>query len=196
MFSFNGYFDSSGDPLASFTAKKIRQWPPYTGFSSLGVECKDDFVKDQSIRLFKSVGLYGLAYMEFKRDSKTGECFIIEPNIGRPTGRSAIAEAGGVEILKTMYCDLLGLPLPTNRVQKYGQAKWIDIRHDLQSAFHYWKKGELSFMGWWRSVRGPKAYASFSWHDPIPFLYDLWQSIVKALTGRRKSATAQTQSQQ
>ncbi|HQE20190.1 MAG TPA: hypothetical protein PK607_16945, partial [Aggregatilineales bacterium] len=29
---------------------------------------------------------------------------------------------------------------------------------------------------WWRSVRGRKAYAIFSWSDPVPFLADLWRS--------------------
>jgi D-aspartate ligase len=186
LFSFNGYFDSAGEPLACFIARKIRQWPPYTGYSSLGIECRDDFVLEQSIRIFQSVDLHGLAYMEFKRDSKSGECYVIEPNIGRPTGRSAIAEAGGVEILKTMYCDVLGQTLPAARTQSYGQAKWIDIRHDLQSALHYWRKGELSLSEWWRSVRGRKAYAYFSWTDPMPFIYDLWQSSLKALFGTGK----------
>jgi len=62
-----------------------------------------------------------------------GNRYMIEANLGRPAGRSAIAEAGGVELLFTMYCDVVGLPLPENRVQRYQGAKWIDLRHDLQS---------------------------------------------------------------
>lgn len=176
LYSCNAYFDAETKPLASFVARKIRQWPPVMGQSSLGEECRDDVVLAETLRLFQTVGFHGLAYLEIKRDQRTGEYFIVEPNIGRPTGRSAIAEAGGVELLYTMYCDALGRPLPSNRVQHYGGVKWINLRQDLRSAFYYWRKGELTFNQWRKSVRGPKTFAIFSWTDPYPFLGDLWRA--------------------
>ena len=104
---------------------------------------------------------------------------IIEPNIGRPTGRSPIAEAGGVELVYTMYCDALGRPLPAGREQKYSGVKWIYLRWDLQSAFVHWWRGDLTIADWYRSIRGKKAYALFSLTDPGPFLWDLWSTFVK-----------------
>lgn len=186
LYSCNCYFDASSQPLATFVARKIRQWPPRIGFSSLGEEVRDDFVRDETLRLFCGVKYRGLGYVEFKRDSRTGKAFIIEPNIGRPTGRSAIAEAGGVELLYTMYCDLLGLPLPRQREQKYTGAKWIDLRHDLQSALYYWRKGELSLADWRRSWQGKKAYAYFAADDLRPFLHDLYRAAHKSLFGRKR----------
>jgi D-aspartate ligase len=112
-----------------------------------------------------------------KRDQRSGEYFIIEPNIGRPTGRSAIAEAGGVELVYTMYCDALGLPLPANREQKYGGVKWIYLKHDLQSALHQWRRGRLSLKEWWQSLRGRKTDAVFCWTDLAPFWFDLVRSF-------------------
>jgi predicted ATP-grasp superfamily ATP-dependent carboligase len=102
---------------------------------------------------------------------------MVEPNICRPTGRSAIAEAGGVDLLYTMYCDALGLPLPPNRVQQYRGVKWINLRQDLRSALYYWRKGELSVPQWRESLRGRKTFAIFSWSDPRPFVGDLWRSV-------------------
>jgi predicted ATP-grasp superfamily ATP-dependent carboligase len=110
LYSFNGYFDASGQPLATFIARKVRQWPPHTGMSSLGVECRNDVVLETALRLFASVPYRGFAYFEMKRDARTGQHYAIEANIGRPTGRSPIAEAGGVELHYTAYCDALGLP--------------------------------------------------------------------------------------
>ena len=124
------------------------------------------------MRLFRSVNYRGLGYLEMKRDRRTGEYFIIEPNIGRPTGRSAIAEASGVELLYTMYCDALGWPLPAARQQKYEGVKWIHLRKDLQSSFRYWWRGELTLRQWWRSLRGKKVFALGSWNDPAPFCSD------------------------
>ena len=59
-----------------------------------------------------------------------------------------------MELLYTMYCDVLGWPLPENREQKYEGVKWISLRRDVQSAFHYWRRGNLTLREWWRSWRG------------------------------------------
>jgi predicted ATP-grasp superfamily ATP-dependent carboligase len=179
LFSCNAYFDARSKPLAMFVARKIRQWPPDTGTSVLGEEVRNDEVLRQTLRLFESVSFRGLAYLEMKLDSLTGEHLIVEPNVGRATGRSAIAEGGGVDLLYTMYCDVLGLPLPENREQRYTGVKWIYLRQDLQAALRQWLHGTLSLRDWWRSIRGRKVYAVWSWRDPLPFLFDVAQAILK-----------------
>jgi D-aspartate ligase len=172
-FTCNAYFDRTARPLVTFVTRKIRQWPPQTGQGSLAVEWRNDAVRDETVRLFSGMGFWGLAYLELKRDAKTGEHLIVEPNIGRPTGRSAMAEAGGVELLYAMYCDILGLPLPDDLAQRFVGAKWIYLGRDLRSALHYWRRGELSARGWIESLRGPKIDAVFSWSDPLPFCFDV-----------------------
>lgn len=183
LFSCNAYFDSDGVPLVTFVARKIRQWPPHVGKSSYGIECRDDEVLAETLRLFRSVGYRGLGYVEFKLDERHGRQFIVEPNVGRPTGRSAIAEAGGVELLYTMYCDLAGLPLPPDREQRYVGAKWIHLRRDFQSAVYYWRNGDLTVREWLGTWRGKKAYALFSLRDPQPFLRDIWR-VLRTLTSK------------
>jgi predicted ATP-grasp superfamily ATP-dependent carboligase len=185
LYSCNCYFSADSEPVVIFIARKLRQWPPETGTSCLGEECRNDVVLEASIRLFRSVSYRGLGYVEMKRDERTGKHYIIEPNIGRPTGRSAIAEAGGVELLYATYCDTLGWPMPANTQQQYGNMKWIYLRRDLQSAFYYWRRGDLTLKEWWRSWRGRKAFAIFSWTDPAPFSADLLRSL-GLLVGRRK----------
>lgn len=185
LYSCNCYFDAHSEPQVTFIARKLRQWPPETGTSCLGEEVRNDNVLEESIRLFRSVNYRGLGYVEMKRDERTGKEYIIEPNIGRPTGRSAIAEAGDVELLYTMYCDVLGLPLPANRVQKYKGVKWIYLQHDIPSAVHYWKRGELTIRDWGRSIRGVKWDAVFSWSDPAPFMHGMWKSIKTLGTSKK-----------
>jgi predicted ATP-grasp superfamily ATP-dependent carboligase len=185
LYSCNCYFDERSEPLVTFVARKIRQWPPHTGISCLGEECRNDVVLALALRLFQSAGLRGLGYLEVKRDPRTGAHYLIEANIGRPTGRSAIAEAGGVELLYTMYCDLTGRPLPEARTQTYRGAKWIHWRQDVRSAWYYWRCGELTLHEWMRSWRGRKAEAVFSWSDPGPFLADAI-SLSRGLLARAK----------
>ncbi len=195
LYSCTCYFDRDSRPLATFVARKTRQWPPETGISCLGEEIRDDTVLGETIRLFRTVQYRGLGYMEMKRDQRTGKYFIVEPNIGRPTGRSSIAEAGGVELLYTAYCDALGLPLPESRQQTYQGVKWIHLRKDLQSAFQYWRRGELTIPQWWRSMRGKKVYAVESWRDPWPCIFD-WLAAARAIfsINKRRRRVVKTES--
>lgn len=192
LYSCNCYFSAQGDLLATFVAKKLRQWPRDTGQSSMGVEVRDDEVLDTSVRLLRSVDYRGLGYVELKRDQRDGRLVIVEPNVGRPTGRSAIAEAGGVELLLTMYCDAVGLALPAERTQRYGGAKWVHLRRDLLSAAEAMRAGELGVSAWLNSLRGTRADAVLSLKDPKPFLAELGLATREvrasgAITTRRRA---------
>jgi len=181
LYSCNCYYNKNSEPLVNFTAKKLRQWPIVTGNTSLGIDVIDDTVLKVTTDLFKKVNYVGLGYVEIKKDIKTDKYYIIEPNIGRPTGRSALAEACGVDLIYTMYCDCLGLPLPETRTQKFKNIKWIHLRSDLQSAYNYWKNGKLTFGEWLISMKGKKFYAVISLKDPIPFLTELKAGIVYSI---------------
>lgn len=182
-YNCNSYVDRDGRALVAFTSRKLRQWPPLTGDGSLTEECRADTVVRTTLRLFKMLGFHGLGEVEFKRDAVSGEYLIIEPNVARVTGRCALAEGSGVELLYTMYADIAGLPLPENRRQTFRGVKWIFLRRDLMSAGLLWWRRELTMSDWFQSVRGPKVYALWSWSDPLPFLVDLWHSIRLSLSG-------------
>jgi predicted ATP-grasp superfamily ATP-dependent carboligase len=185
LVSANAYFDRSGEARAMFIARKIRQWPPETGTSCLGEEVRDDETRDIALRLFGDVGYKGLAYVEVKVDAATGRRLIVEPNVGRPTGRSAIAEQGGVELLQTAYLDALGEPVP-DTVQTFRGAKWIYWRHDLQAAITQMRAGRLGPLGWWRSVRGPKYEAVFDGGDLAPFAADTLATVGAIVSAVRR----------
>ena len=192
-YTCNAYFAEGGAPLATLTTRKLRQWPPSGGQACLSVEVDDDAVRAATIRLFGGVRHRGLAYLEMKRDARTGAYLIIEPNVGRPTGRSATAETAGVELLYTMYCDAHGWPLPEHRVQTFRRTKWIYLRRDLQSALYHWRRRELTLGEWLQSMRGVSLEALFSWRDPVPFWADIWRASLAGTTGhlrRRPSSPA------
>jgi predicted ATP-grasp superfamily ATP-dependent carboligase len=185
LFSCNAYFDATGTPQVTFVARKLRQWPPQVGTSASGEECRNDEVLDETLRVFGSVGFHGLAYLEMKRDGHTGAMSIIEPNVGRPTGRSAIAEGGGVELVYTAYCDAAGLPLPDERTQHYVGTTWLDLRRDVQAAVVGIRRGELTPREWVTSLRGRRTHAIWSARDPRPFVTDLVNVAGTTLRRRR-----------
>jgi predicted ATP-grasp superfamily ATP-dependent carboligase len=181
LYSCNCYFDRKSQLVATFVARKLRQWPPEAGISCLGEECENELVRQETIRLFRCFHYVGLGYVEMKLDEMTGQYFMLEANIGRPTVRSAIAEAGGVELLYAMYCDHVGWQLPANLKQRYRGIKWIHLHYDFRSALYYWRQGKLTLKDWWKSLRGPKTHALFSWTDPAPFLWDLLSTLVRGI---------------
>jgi predicted ATP-grasp superfamily ATP-dependent carboligase len=185
----NCYFDRQGEPVAMFTTRKLRQWYPITGQACLSDEIRDETVVRETERLFRGVDYRGLAYLEMKRDERTDTYFIIEPNVGRPTGRSASAEAGGVDLLYSMYCDALGWPLPPDRDQTFTDVKWIHLVRDLQASIYHWRRGELTPGDWWKSVRGPKTYAIASWRDPVPFIAAVTKGIRSFLSANARNGS-------
>jgi hypothetical protein len=90
-----------------------------------------------------------------------------------------LAEAGGVELLYAAYCDAVGIPLPVKLEQTYRGVKWIYLRQDIRSALFYWRRRELTLKEWWRSWRGRKAEAVFSWRETGPFWRDLSESLFR-----------------
>lgn len=188
LYTCNAYFTEGGRPAATFVSRKLRQWPPRGGTGCLAVEVQNDDVLSLTTRLFGAVRFHGLAYLEVKQDPRTGTYLAIEPNVGRPTGRSAAAEAAGVDLLMTAYRDSLDLSLPPHRVQRYAGTKWIYLRHDLQSSVREWRRGRLTVGSWLRSLVGVKAEAVWSARDPLPFVVD-WLQAAGKLFRRRRTAS-------
>ncbi len=186
-YTCDGYFSADGAPLALFTARKLRQWPPVVGQGCISVEHRNDEVRDQAIALFKEAGHHGQGYVESMWDARAGRYVVIEANVGRPTGRSTAAEHAGVELLMTMYNDLVGAPLPEGRSQRYRGAKWIYLRRDLQACASLLLRRRITPLAILRSWRGRFAFAVFSWRDPVPFVADLARSFRHALSTPWKS---------
>ncbi|MEZ4765412.1 MAG: hypothetical protein R3C26_20170 [Calditrichia bacterium] len=78
--------------------------------------------------------------------------------------------------------------MPENRSQKYGNAKWIYLRRDLQSAFTYWRHGQLTIGEWLKSLRGKKKYALLDFSDPLPFLLDFRNAFASLFKKQAQTA--------
>lgn len=181
LFTCNTYFGLDHEPLITFTSRKRRQWPPGLGVASYAEPHPDPEVRDSAVELFREVRFTGLGYLEVKRDPGTGRLLLIEANVGRPTGRSAMAEACGVPLLMTMYADAAGLPLPpaSARRQPAGGPNWVDLRRDTLAAWHDSRQGNLRLRDWAKDLTGPHVHAVWSGRDPLPFAHEMAQSTRK-----------------
>ncbi|QWC86649.1 hypothetical protein KLP28_08270 [Nocardioidaceae bacterium] len=193
LITCNSYVDRHGRTLASFTSRKRRQWPPALGIASYAEPVEDAEVAALAERLFADAGFHGLAYLEVKRDRASGRPVLIEANVGRPTGRSAMAEASGVELLMTMYADAVGLPLPpaAERRQAPGGPAWINLRRDALAFWAARRAGAMTAREWSQDLRRPLVHAVWSRRDPMPFIMELCHSSRRAwtrTTGRRATS--------
>ena len=184
----NCYIDRSGRVESAVVSAKLRQWPPETGTASAAVTIDDPEVAATAARLLTSTGFYGLGYVEFKR--LNGELTAIEANVGRPTGRSAMAEAAGVEMHMALYRDLAGIARAGLGPPSPGVV-WVHLRRDLQAALWNWRRRDLTPMSWVRSLSGRRIGAVGRWSDPMPFLGDVWYAVTKA---RRNDTKGKIQS--
>lgn len=184
LFSSNFHADANGEVSVSFVARKLRQWPIEVGVSSLGQEAEpsdEEAIRKLSTRLVEATRYSGLGYCEFKWSPADQAHLLVEVNVGRPTGRSAIAEGAGVELLATMYCDLTDQPLPSARTQRFTGHKWIHLRGDLQAVASRVRRHELSLTKAWASWRGPKTFAVWSLRDPLPAIAEVVENLRKAI---------------
>lgn len=169
VFFHLAYYDGNGQSVVSFTGRKLRQWPPLVGSTTLAEAAQSEEVDTEARRLMRLVGFKGLGSVEFKRDPRDGRFKITEATVGRPNLQSEVATANGVNIAYFAYRDLLGKAHPPAR-RPTRRACWVFLDNDLSSAWHYWRRGELSVSEFFRSYRCHRYYADFSWRDPMPFL--------------------------
>jgi len=142
--------------------------PFLAGVNSLAVGHPVAEVERLAAEVLASVGFRGIGSVEFKRSSRDGRLYIVEPTVGRVNLQSGIATAAGVNIPFIALCDALGLPLPESGAVRTDQ-RWLDERSDLDSARYYVQRGSLTRMAWLRSLRGPRTHLYFSLTDPLPF---------------------------
>ena len=174
------YFDEQSRAVATFTGRKLRQWPRAAGNTSLAESSGIPSIKQETVRLFESVKFRGLGSVEFKRDPRTGDFKIMEPTVGRANLQSETATANGVNLTWIAYSDLAGLDHGRIRLRPRA-AVWINEYTDLQSGMVRVGRGELSLGGWMRSYRRPRYYAWFSWKDPMPAFVMGARLAVKAI---------------
>jgi predicted ATP-grasp superfamily ATP-dependent carboligase len=167
IWMFDGYFNADSDCLIGFTGQKIRQYPPYTGPTSLGVYASNPLV-DQGARDFlKRVGYRGIVDLGFRYDRRDGSYRLLDvnPRIGA-TFRLFLG-ANGLDVARALYLDLTGQPVPATSGRP--GRRWMVENYDMLSALAYARDGALTFAEWVRSFRHVEEAAWFARDDPVPF---------------------------
>ncbi len=182
IWMFNGYFDGNSECKLGFTGKKIRQTPPYTGATTLGVCLPNAIVADATVRLMAAVGYRGILDIGYRFDERDGEYKLLDvnPRIGG-TFRLFVSDSG-IDVLRAMYLDLTGQAIPPSNPSE--GRRWIVEPWDLASSIAYRRRRDITALSWARSLVGVREDAWFAADDPLPFLA-LWAWLLLYMAPRR-----------
>ncbi len=168
VWMFNGCFGSDSRPLVTFTGRKLRQYPPYTGSTTLGACDVNADVDGSARRLMADVRYHGIVDLGMRYDERDGQYKLLDvnPRIGS-TFRLFVSDEG-MDVLRALYLDLTGQPVPPSSPP--NGRRWVVEPLDVLSSAHYWRDGELSPMSWLRSFAGVSEAAWWAADDPLPAL--------------------------
>lgn len=176
---FNGYFDSQSNCLVSFTGKKLRQAPVYTGYTSLGECVSNEIVRETSITFLKKLGYRGIVDIDYRYDPADGLYKILDVNPRVGSTFRLFVGCNGLDVIRTMYLDVTGQKITHDR-QVEGR-KWIVEDRDLRSAYLYYRNGDITLRDFLKSLKGIREGAWFALDDPRPFFMRIRDHIASRL---------------
>ena len=173
-----------GQPIASLTARRIRQFPMDFGRASTFVETIDDPASSAAAeRLLKALRYTGVVEVEFKRDPRNGKLNLLDIN-PRVWGWHSLCGFAGVDYPYLLWLLTIGEPVPATRA--VTGKRWVRMSTDAPTAIREIIRGRLSLWEYLRSIRPPLAPAIYASDDPLPGLLEI--PLLAYLAGKRALA--------
>jgi predicted ATP-grasp superfamily ATP-dependent carboligase len=172
---FNGYFDAKACCEFGGTGRKIRQYPPYAGVTSLGICKHNPTVMETTIRFMAAIGYQGILDIGYRYDARDDlyKVFDVNPRLGC-TFRLFVSDSG-MDVARALYLDLTGQRICTGCIT--DGRRWAVEDLDLLSSFHYWRHGKVSVRDWVSSVAGLDETALFARDDLKPIVRILMRNF-------------------
>lgn len=166
QWSYAGLF-MQGNPVAAFTACRLRQHPPDFGRASTYVVAEHNTeVEEKSRKVMAALQYTGLAEVEWKRDPRNGRLCFLEVN-ARCWGWHALASQVLGNLPRMLYDLAHGDAVPSV-VPRYD-ARWVKYITDIPVVLDLWRRHDLSFAEYFKSLRGNLTSCEWDWSDPAPF---------------------------
>lgn len=170
------YMGDAGRAVSSFTGRKLRSWPPRIGGTASCVAAPDAHAELHAMteQFFAAVGFQGMGSMEYKRDSRDGRYYVVEPTVGRTDFQEEVATVNGVNIPFAAYCYECGETPPP--AQPAPLTVWREPLTDRWSS---------EIQGTGRATHDARVTdAYWRWYDPIPWV-GLMQGRIRARLASR-----------
>jgi len=179
VWMFNGYFDEHSRCRFGMTGRKLRQYPAYTGVTSLGICVSNETVRHQTLDLMRAVCYRGVLDIGFKYNAATGEYELLDVNPRVGSTFRLFVDSAGMDVVRALYLDLTGQPLRTG-LPREGR-KWVVENFDPVSSVRYMRDGRLTTAQWLRSLKSIEEASWFAADDVAPFVAMVWRSMTTGI---------------
>lgn len=189
LYTFGSCMARSGELLASFTGRKLRQRPAGFGTALAAESLALPELAEQGSRLLRALEFFGPSQVEFKRDPTDGRFKLMEIN-ARFWKWHSLATACGANVAYATYCDATGWPFAPQLAREVHKV-WLVSAYDLISTTRRIRRGSYSWRRWRQTTKFPWIDGLFSWRDPLPALQFVWNVLrlgLSHLRRRRKAA--------
>ena len=170
LFQVHAYFSEKHEPLVTYVARKLRQYPNEFGVGTYRETIHNEELLHLGIKLLREIRYRGPGYVEFKKDERDGKYKMIELNTRYGTGVILLACAG-VNIPLVQYMDLTDEP-PLKPIDYKDGVKSLDATIDLFAFCELNRNGELPLLTWLKSISSVDCHAYFAWDDLRPFMIE------------------------
>jgi D-aspartate ligase len=175
FWTLGSYRDRTGRPVASFTGRKLRQWPPHFGTARAAEARWDPALAERCHHLLDALDFHGISQVEVKRDARDGRDYLIEVN-PRSWLWISLATACGVNIPYACYRDAIGSPIAFPSGHRGGKRWTLITRHAVATAREVrrrrWGVGPAM-----ASLRPPIIDAVIDPRDPRPSIQHLTRMV-------------------
>jgi predicted ATP-grasp superfamily ATP-dependent carboligase len=192
--NYNSYF-INGQPVAEFTARKVRIEPPFFGSPRVLVSEYIPEVIEPGRRLLQRIGFNGFSCMEFKQDERDKQYKLMEINC-RSNLTGLLAVRCGINFPWIMYRHLVYGEVKTGFRFREG-VYWIDLLHDVKRCLGRNSQERYRLSECLRPYLHKHIFAVFSLKDPLPFckrlsyvLKSCQRSAMNQLSGKAGSVLA------
>jgi D-aspartate ligase len=168
IWTLGSYRDAEGRALASFTGRKLRQWPPRFGTARSAEARWDAGLATRGHALLDALGFHGISQVEVKRDPRDGRDHLIEVN-PRSWLWIGLATRSGVNLPAAAWLDAVGRPRTWPAGHRDGWRWFLAGKHLAGSAREI-RRGEWSAGAFAASMRPPVVEGVIDVRDPRPAL--------------------------
>ncbi len=160
--------DENSDIIDIGLAKKITQYPPDFGNTSIAQPIFDTKIKNLCADIFKALKLKGFANIEFKYDSRDGEYKIIEVTPNRFNRQFAVTAISGHNLPLQLYKFEINAPRVVSK-EIINYRLWISEINEVRRISLYSKNRFKQIIIFFKRIFRTKIFEIFDLHDLRPF---------------------------
>lgn len=167
VWMLNGYYDENSDARFAVTGRKLRQHPPDTGSTALGICLANPAVETLTADLMKRTGYRGILDLGYRFDVRDRRYKLLDVNPRLGATFRLFVGTGGLDVVRALYLDMTGQEIPESRAQP--GRRWLVETNDVRTFIELRLQSRLGAVAWARTLRGVDETAWWAADDPKPF---------------------------